>query len=308
MPPPGAVSGRVPGPLGIAVLGDVLRAQVGGGVKPIVPGGILIEPEPLARSRAVLRNVSFPLFHSGKKPKPEDVVQGELANCPLAALLVAMAQATPDAITNMISEFPAQVVSARWSDKDNPQAFLRTNRLFLVRFRNHPEWVTAPLYVYDPSDRAYASSPNSTGWMSYIEKGYATWKGNRSYNNLNDRSSGPDANTVMEDLVGPPDVADLVNKKLFKAGQETPLTDPLLTDMLNKGSRFPTIAGTLDTNIPVKDIVAHHMYAVLGFAQGQVQLRNPWNDPSKTFGQNFSLSVADFKKSFVGVLQSPPSP
>ena len=312
MPPPGAVQGRVPGPLGLNVLGDVLRAQIGGGVTPIAPPGIITEPEPLFKSRAVLKNVPFSLFDSGGKPSPGDVTQGELANCPLAALLVAISHTAPGTITSMISEFPAHAFSARRGD----QVAFVTNRIFLVRFRKRTLWVTTPLYVYGTADRAYAHSPNGTAWMSYIEKGYAIWKGGSpdtlsfpgSYANLNDTSSGPDVNTVMEDLVGPPDIADLANKKVFKGGQEVTLTDALLIQMLTNGSRFPTVAGTLDANIPVKDIAAHHTYAVLGFAGGQVQLRNPWNDPSKTFGQAFSLSLTDFKRSFSAVLQSRPSP
>src|SRR5690242_10916668 len=83
--PAGPLGGRIPGPLRFKHV-DASQGTATKSVK------VFAMPAPTAGSSTILRarSVDWPLPNNGSL-RPEDVKQGELANCPIAAILAALA-------------------------------------------------------------------------------------------------------------------------------------------------------------------------------------------------------------------------
>lgn len=295
--------------------GRILLAQAGPAPVVVVPSPQpsvapieLIEPDPVFRHAVTLREFVGPLLGGQNVPAPEDVIQGLIGNCPIAAVLVAMAHATPSAITGMITERTAVVRSRRRSDPAG-QFPWRTNRLYTVQFRRgSPARISTLLYHDSTGGLIYAHSPNGVGWVSYMEKAYAVFRGANSYNRLNDTTSlaqPPSANQVMEDLAGPFDLVDLAGDRVYPHNApDVALTTQHLRQVLTRAGqrpKRPTIASTPPgATPPGATIFRNHSYAVLGFRRGRVQLRNPHGGT----GAEVSLSLGDFRQQFIAVLQA----
>jgi hypothetical protein len=266
----------------------------------------LIEPEPVFGQPAALQNVSLPLFAGEQNlPSPEDMVQGALNNCPVAAILASLAHVAPETAAGMIVTRTGEVRSRRRSDP--PDSFpYRTDRLYTVQFLGgNPIQVSSFLY-YTGGAIAYAHSPeNRAAWMSYIEKAYAAFRGDGSYNRLNTTTQlgqAPSLNQVMEDLAGPYDLADLVENLLYRYNSDSvALSDADLRQMLARADHRVTVAGSRDTGIP-ESVVSNHAYAVLGRTGHTVRLRNPQGGPDAAV----TCSFDEFKDTFRAVLQASP--
>lgn len=261
----------------------------------------LIEPEPVLLDRSDLREgaaVADPL-----NPRPTDVVQGQIAACPIAAGMVAMAHARPAALRAVLgAAAPDDVLSKRDSD----EIFRHWSTFyFTVRFRTgSPLRVTPFVYAHD-GQITYASTPNGAGWPSYIEKAYAVYRGRNSYNRLDKGTSlnpVPDGGRVMEDLAGRPDLAFMTTGRFFRSqGGDVELTATILADMLGRAERRPTIAGTITQGAEAHGVVSDHAYAVLRYRQGRVTLRNPWGGANA----EVRITLAAFRQAFQAAWQSP---
>ncbi len=171
----------------------------------------IVEPSPRSGEVASLREFNLALFNDQSNPGPTEVVQGNLDNCPVAATLIALAHTRAEALTNMVSEQVARIRSRSRSDPSDeyPNS---SSRLITVQFPGGRRQEISSLLWMTGGRVAYCHSTSSTGWMAYIEKAYAVWKGRNSYDNLNRIGSGqgdslggyqpPDTREVFADLVG----------------------------------------------------------------------------------------------------------
>jgi hypothetical protein len=302
---------RRPGPVGTAPHGSLYYgsyADSGGGsgnTQPSLPTVKIVEPE-ATDSSYELRSETAPRFNGA--PKPEDVIQGELAVCPLAAVLVAVAHAKPDFLQQMLPKAtPATVISTLAA---NAKFRLVTNAVMTVQFRDAKPIEISTLLYYEAlgdEDQAvyqipYAHSDTGVSWVSFIEKAYAVWRGKNSYATLN-ANRQLQANDVMKDVVGPHIFVDLTHDRLFtpkdKGNTEEDLSNKRMENLLKAAKQHPTIAASRDI-VGNSKIVANHGYAVLGFDGKKVYLRNPHGGTDA----NLSLSVADLKKNFEALLQA----
>jgi hypothetical protein len=261
----------------------------------------LIEPEPVLLHHVQLKEV--PPAPNPLQPRLDDVVQGQIAACPIAAAMVAAAHARPSVITGVLGPpISETVLSKRASDE-----IFRywSSTIYTVRFRHGAPVRVTPVLYFAGNDVHYAKTPQGPGWPSFIEKGYAIFRGGNSYNRLNIGTAlhpVPDGGKVMDDLVGSPDMAHIAGGRFYAhGGGDQTLTDQLLQAMLARASRRPTIAGSIANGAEQFDsIVSNHAYAVLRFASGVVHLRNPWGDASATR----TVSFQNFKRAFQAVWQA----
>jgi hypothetical protein len=314
-PPRRAHGLRIRGPAGGYGPGPVLLAELAQPTADTAtdaqPGAAVVqltEPEPVFGHPAQLQEVTLPLFTgSPSVPRPGDVKQGALNNCPLAAILVAMAHATSAVLSGMITEQAATVQSRRRSDPAGQYPY-QSSRLYRVQFRSGSLQTVSSMLYYAWGRVAYAHSDAGVGWMSFIEKAYAVFRGSNSYNGLNTATQvgpPPSANRVIEDLAGPPDIADLVGNRMFVHGSaDVALTNQNLRQMLARADGRATIAASPAQGIPTGIGILHnHTYAVLDVnRQGRVLLRNPHGGQ----GASVDLSLSDFRQAFIAVLQANP--
>ena len=300
-----------PGPLGLRASGAVLVAEaeaqaVGTDASPAAALVELVEPEPVFGQPAALQDVDLPLF-AGQQglPSVDDVVQGALDNCPVAAILVALAHVAASSVAGIVQRSAADVRSRRSSDP--PDSFPYTSsRLYTVQFRaGSPVRVSSFLY-YTQGGIAYAHSrEDSASWMSYIEKAYAVFRGGNSYNRLGRTTHvglPPAVNRVMEDLAGPYDYADLVENLMYRSGAESSvLADADLREMLARADQRVTVAGSLGSGLPA-NVVPNHAYTVLDRSRNSILLRNPQGGPRA----EVSFAFEEFKSIFRAVLQAAP--
>lgn len=281
---------HLPGPLG-GGNSNGLPAVDGSSAVPLqkaTPPKEITEPSPVFMHRGLtLKNVVTRLFDGD--PRAEDVIQGAIGNCPLAAVLVALAHTKPARLKSMISEQTLDVVS---KDKSDTTFSVKTDKLLTVQFRKgNPVEMSRLLYHNKDNDLFYASASRDVSWVSFIEKAYAVWRGGNGYNGLNDTTTvngPPTANKVMEDLVGEYEFAVPANT-----------SDKDLLAMLADAKKHPTI-GASNAQLPEESpIVASHGYAVMGVAGKTVLLRNPWGGAEA----NKKVPVQDFKAAFQLVLQ-----
>jgi hypothetical protein len=264
-----------------------------------------VEPEP-TDGTYVLRPEYTPQFNGD--PKPDDVIQGELAACPLAAVLVAVAHANPKLLTNMITATTAVVVSTLAADSKFREV---TSVLMTVQFRDtKPIEISRLLYYESFGDEdqpvfqiPYTHSDNGVSWVSFIEKAYVVLRGKNSYATLNlDRQLN--AVQVMTDVVGPPLHVNLLSGRLLTPkGNDTKneeLSDKHLIAALKAAKQRPTIAASLDSIPKGSKIVANHGYGVISFDGKKVSLRNPHGGTDA----DVLISLGDFKKNFEAVLQA----
>lgn len=264
-----------------------------------MPNSSLIEPEPVLMHRFELKSFNPPAHPL--VVRAADVVQGQIAACPIAAVMVATAHARPDRIQALLGPPQAGVVLSKRRDDEIFRFWSSTT--YQVRFRRGPATTVTPVVYYDDRQVAYARTQDAPGWPSLVEKAYAIWRGGNSYNGLNQGTTlgpPPDAQMVLEDLSGPSDMADIIGGRFFpNASTERALTDTDLSGMANRGSRRPTIAGSL-LHGTTRGVVSNHAYAVLRWRNGRVVLRNPWGGP----GAEVTLTLTEIRANFRALWQA----
>ncbi len=264
----------------------------------------LVEPSAVPGQPTALEDYDFPLFGSQGTPTAEDVVQGNLDNCPVAATLAALAHARPEVIQNMLSEQHARVRSRVHGDPQGRYPH-ESRRLITVRLPGGQPVRVSGLLWRMWGNVAYArSASGSISWMSYIEKAYASQfsGGYQTLARVGEEAPGiPDTREVFAALTGSWMMAYLVEDTLFHAdGAADALRAGTLEELLARARARPTIAASRNELPPEGRIEANHSYAVLGFRRGAVQLRNPRGGPHATFQIPFEL----FRQAFQAVLQT----
>ena len=285
----GVLGGRIPGPLDFQQV-DLGKSQTATKAVKELP-----MPPPAAGSSTIIQARSIGWDLAKDTPSERDVKQGELANCPVAAILAAMAHTAGGRkhIDSMITEyvntqvkttFSKEVLatlSAKLDDPDykRPEKEILSKRYFSVNLGNAVE-VSDVFYVKysDGSDvnMIYMDSPKRALWPCVIEKAYAVKIG--SYDDLDDDTKHT-VNEFWTVLVGAKPDGFAINEN---------------TD-LSKISAAAKAAGTIPTIAASKDdatkITTHHGFAVMGIQGSTIELYDP-------HGKIEKLSLTDFRSSF----------
>jgi Calpain family cysteine protease len=285
----GISGGRIPGPLDFQQV-DLGKSQTATKAVKELP-----MPPPAAGSSTIIQARSIGWDLGKDVPSERDVKQGELANCPVASILAAMAHTaggrkridsliTEYVNTQVKSTFSKEVLaalSAKLDDPDykRPEKEILAKRYFTVNLGSSIE-VSDVFYVKytDGSDvnMIYMDSPKRALWPCVIEKAYAVKIG--SYDDLDDDTKHT-VNEFWTVLVGSkPDG--------FSITENTDLTK--ISAAAKNAGTIPTIAASKDD---ATKVTAHHGYAVMGIQGPTIELYNPYARIEK-------LSLTDFRSSF----------
>jgi hypothetical protein len=287
---PEKLGGRIPGPLRFEHI-DLSKSATKAAAKRIPM------PPPAEGSTTIIRARAVDWRLSGKSPRTEDVKQGELATCPIGAILAALAHTTNGQrrINNLIKEYfgiPVKttlsqevLVTVEAKTKGEPDYRAQEKEVVSKRYfsvaLDSPQEVSEVFYVKytDGSDveMVYMGSPNDVLWPSVIEKAYAQKVG--SYQELDDDSK----HSVEEfwiSLVGS-------RPNVLEVDKKTDLGK--IRHAANNASRIPTIGASRDD---ATKVLSHHGFAILGMkGTDTVLLYNPHGKKEQVtlaeFGENF---------------------
>ncbi len=237
-----------------------------------------------------------PLFDG--PPRREDVQQGALGDCGMIAVIGAVAGHLPDTIAQMFHPNPDGSVDVLLHEASGPgQSVTPTGRQLRVTV-----WPDVPLHANSNGRSAYADqSTVGSSWASLLEKAIAavdrTWTEQRhdqwqqqwsvrpgadphqaaplGYARLDNGSSRLVQTELLTQLTGLPSSVSRLDPT---PGREAEAEARLAT-LLSAGS--PVITGTLPAaqypGKPPYGLIPGHAYEVVSVANGEVQLRNPWN-------------------------------
>jgi hypothetical protein len=285
----GTLGGRIPGPLDFQQV-DLGKSQTATKVVKELP-----MPPPAAGSSTIIQARSIAWDLGKDVPSERDVKQGELANCPVAAILAAMAHTAGGRkrIDSLITEYVNTQVKTTFSkevlatlssklddaDYKRPEKEIVAKRYFTVNLGSSIE-ISDVFYIKytDGSDvdMIYMSSPKKSLWPCVIEKAYAVKIG--SYDDLDDDTKHT-VNEFWTVLVGSkPDG--------FSIDANTDLAK--ISATAKAAGAIPTIAASKDD---ATKVTAHHGYAVMGIQGSTIELYNPYARIEK-------LSLTDFRSSF----------
>jgi hypothetical protein len=282
-----AGGGRIPGPLSVGPGIFLAPKQIAKAVK------TLGMPPPAGGAKTIVaRDVTWSLYAKAT-PALADVSQGALANCPLAALLAALAYTANGRkrVESIVTEQAAIVETDLSSVADHLEEVpsgnrIQSTRYFTVKLGGKSIEVSGVLYTDDARNwtPAYMRSPTGVIWPCVIEKAYAEKEG--GYEALD--SKGLTANAIWEVVVGAPPSGFPVTGKT---------DDAKIRAAIDNAARIPTIAASADE---AQDVTAWHGFAVLGMKGAQIELY----DPMMVRRQAVSLDV--FRKNFTAVLFGTP--
>jgi hypothetical protein len=251
-----------------------------------------------------------PIFRAEPDGKPsirtEEVRQGHLANCPLPAVLAAMAHVewSRRLLDSMIGTRQVRVVAHRKPapyescPSGSPPAKGETyvgKQLVTIKFRRRlspsastgarPGFLSkivegnsvhvsrALYYQVDLGDELfYASSSRGALWPSLIEKAYAIGRGNNSYEGL-DRFLYPhlveafDGGADVPVGLDPLDVLKDVADTQSEARAIGGLGKPALRAILGQHGSRPTVADTRDDFEAQGLLIPDHTFAIVGFSK-----------------------------------------
>lgn len=238
------------------------------------------------------------LFHRGVRA--QDISQGWLSDCYLAAALAAVAQRHPDVIRAGIVDRGGDVYAVRFYQLD-------------WRGKAKEEWVEVDAdfpWYQDKNTWAYLQSTQKGElWPSLVEKAYAKWKagGAGDYDEI---GQGGWEGDVMEAMTGLPADSETVSAvgqddALWKRLQDAAAAGKAMTagtfdDKHGADTRFGDATG----------IYGNHAYTVMGVrtkgrgkaAQRMVQLRNPWGSGEPTNNGKddgiFEITLAEFRDKY----------
>lgn len=346
---------QTPGPLGVraSLLNNPnLLAQNGNAQAPStsIQAPLITEPD---QSKSVnithtledmkVNGVSLQLFGKSGAPEPQEVVQGNLPNCPVASILLAKTLRNPQAVKNMITPLP--VIFMPTKPKSNPSP-IQANAAFAIAFPrpigpsgNNVTIVSSLLYVDSPhfnSNVKYTgpkeiiymrSNPSGDPalgifWSSFIEKGYAVLMGGY------DKLDHPSVGEVMFDFCGLYDmlkfeVSGQANFSVFSANLfegnnrlgnssrsksiKVNELDANLIELFKRANQLPTIVCTGNSVSNGAKFFPDHCYAVASFSGTNIVLRNPLvrltSNNSNTLPQ-YTVSLAELKSNFSFVFQA----
>lgn len=301
---PGGTSGRLPGPLApwfpvtermLRLLGRVMKMTT--------------MPPPSITSRTLeARKVAWSLY-SGE-PDTTQVRQGELATCPIAAILAAFAHTSwgRERIQKLLGEHhsPGGVKTTltdaamtrfkREDPDDRPQSKeVISDRYFTVKIKDPPIEVSDVFYV-EYTDRTFLDpiymqhrpmkSPEKAPevlWPAVVEKAYAAMIGD--YEKLDDYGpKGTKVDVYWTVLAGSkPEIIGITAK--------TSLAE--IRQAAESASNSPTIGASKEKTAKVLN---EHGFAILGMQGGRIDLYDP-------HGNSVKLTLEEFRADFKLILR-----
>jgi len=257
----------------------------------------------------------------------EQVNQGFIGNCPVTAVLAALAHTKPASVTGMIARVAGAVrYTPVFPGPPPPPAF---SHFFKVTFPGTAPIAVSPL-VYklprpvqstDPAEIMYAHSPGQRpSWVSLMEKAYVLKKDTnadplqKNYSVLDGGGKGLDPIEVMNDIAGT-GAQWVVDPKEVAEDERGPhpWTPAELTRVFTAARTVPTIAATRSDQkiIDPLPILKHHDYAVIGMlpaVQGRpakVQLYNCHDLSATNQFKAPAITIAEFQQAFLMVVMKP---
>jgi hypothetical protein len=226
--------------------------------------------------------VDWPLYAEKGSPGFREVRQsGNLANCPVAAILAALDNTASGQtmirrmITTTTATASTDISTAGDLANPHPDPIMISNRYFTVTIGGKSVIVTDVLYT-DDHDRGwspfYMRDPSDVCiWSAVVEKALAAHLG--SYEKIDEL--GLSANAFWEKLVGskPKGIAVTADKIKDIVAAATVAT------------RVPTIAASR-ADQKVRSISAFHGFAVLGMHGTSIKLYDPMAVETKLVSQN----------------------
>jgi hypothetical protein len=253
-----------------------------------------------------VHEVKWPLFSSSKKvPLYTEVKQTAIPNCPVAAILAALASNPAGrAVINriMVSETAGNVLTDisglpsgtltnppmdTTTKPPTPITMISSSRYFTVKLNSGSIVVSDVLYTNDGAGTSwsllYLQDPSEHSiWAGIIEKAVAVRL--KSYQSFMDVDLK--ANDFWEILTG-------VKPDGFKIENDTPL-DKIIA-AAKAATTVPTIGASKPDSTDVKVVEEFHGYAILGLQGSNIRLYNP-------HGKEVLISPADFRHDFQVIL------
>ncbi|GAB3855385.1 hypothetical protein GCM10029963_50090 [Micromonospora andamanensis] len=241
-----------------------------------------------------------PLFDG--PPKREDVQQGALGDCGMVAVIGSVAGQLPDTVAQMFHPNPDGSVDVVLHETSGPDRVITpTGRQ--LRVTVFPD---VPLHPNSNGHSAYADqSTVGASWASLLEKAIAaidrTWTQQRhdqwqqqwtarpgvdaaqaaplGYARLDNGSSRLVQAELLSQLTGLPTGASELNPTPGREAEAEARLAALLAagSPLITGSRPADAYAAQPGGKPPYGLVAGHAYEIVSVANGEVQLRNPWN-------------------------------
>lgn len=184
----------------------------------------LVEPVTLSKvdgsfsTRAPTLVTALPMF-VGNPPGPSfgQLRQQRITNCPLVAIMAALARASPKRVMAMVrvrTVTEGEQVESWYQDHVDekgervpvpvPKAgVFAVEKVFTVRFQKQSIDISPMLYLDGERKPRFALSKDGAGWISYIEKAYVVYRAQGLYENLNFEGifNPLTVERMMEDLV-----------------------------------------------------------------------------------------------------------
>lgn len=291
---PGTANGRssrLPGPLGFRTV--VFMAPTA--VTKISKITTIMPPPANDDKTKDVRVVPWPLFSNAKSaPVFNEVKQASsLANCPVAAILAALAftAAGRSIIQNMVAENAGNVVTdISGLPKDtltNPpkSTSISSSRYFTVKLPGGSVDVSDVLYTDDADSGwslIYMQDPKDQSlWAAIIEKALAVQLG--SYENFD--ALNINANDFWQKITGArPGAIEIKSDTSLKT----------ITEAAKASATVPSIGASRDTD--VKFVTQFHGFAMMGLEGAKIKLY----DPAKV--KTILISPADFRHDFQMIL------
>ena len=143
---------------------------------------LMIKEPTTSTGLAPLMTTLLEPFKNGVNAK--SVRQQGLTNCPLPAILSAMARAWPGKLRKMIKK-KKQKAQAWFYGKQPPSTGpFELDSYLTVKFQNASIDISPYLYVNGAYKPRFGRSEDG-GWVSYIEKAYVAYRGGYQYEKLN---------------------------------------------------------------------------------------------------------------------------
>ncbi|MGB6941321.1 MAG: C2 family cysteine protease [Bryobacteraceae bacterium] len=239
-----------------------------------------------------LSDPGIPVFPSTDSPKYDEIMQGQIGNCPLMAILGGIANAKPTFLRDMVQELPGCKVRTRYGKKNY------VSNAITVKFTDRTIFVSKMLWRDEGGDLLYAHGANSkASWMSYVEKAYAQ-RGLGGYPDLDGQSiSGkkPTANAYFEKVLGSPE-------QLMISGAK----DQEIWDFISDPKTYAILGGSKKTGVGDK-YVPDHGYTVIAADKKHdaITLYNPWGCDNGFCGSKAPLTnLATFRNVFEFLLRA----
>lgn len=299
---PGGTAGRIPGPLGFASIVVMAPGAVAKAVKTTT-----MPPPTNDQDNKDVHEVTWPLFNPSKKiPAHTEVKQApSLANCPVAAILAALAFTSVGRtlIQGMLSETAGNVVTDlsglppdtltnppqdTTTNPPKPITVINSSRYFTVKLPGGAIDVSDVLYTNDGQRNSwslmYMRDPSEKSiWAAIIEKALAVKLG--SYENFD--ALNINANDFWEKVTGAKPGGIEINA-------DTPLAK--ITDAAKASTTVPSIGASKPNAGDVKVVTEFHGFAMMGLEGGKIKLY----DPAKA--KTILISPADFRHDFQAIL------